>query len=247
MKFKAIGIIPARYGSTRLAAKVLADIGGKPMIQHVWERASKAKLVSEVIVACDDQRIIDACKKFGAKAVMTSPNHQSGTDRIAEVAAKLDAEIVLNIQGDEPLVDGRVIDGLVQSLLDDPKCQMSTPIRRMTNPEELPNPNVVKVVIDDQGYALYFSRSPIPFNRDYKPWNEMTIYKHFGLYAYRKNFLKVMTSLPPSYLEQMERLEQLRVMQAGYKIKTVITDCDMISVDTAEDLKRVQGVFVENK
>lgn len=242
----AIGVIPARYGSTRLKAKVLADILGKPMIRHVWERARKAKLLDDLIIACDDPRVKAAAEKFGAKAVMTSKNHTCGSDRIREVVKSLKADIVVNIQGDEPLVSASMIDGMVSALCKDKASPMATVITPLSNEKDLENPNVVKVVIDKNDCALYFSRSVIPYNRDGAPTGKIGYYKHLGLYAYRKDFLMRFKNLPPSRLEKTEKLEQLRVLEAGYKIKTVKTRFDTIAVDTAEDLKRVEA-FLKHK
>ncbi len=240
-----IGVIPARWGSTRFPGKVLADINGKPMIQRVWEGARQAKALTEVLIASDDERVKEAATRFGAKVVMTSPELASGTDRIAQAVRDRDADIVVNIQGDEPLISGRVIDALVAGLKADPDCPMATMIKRVTDPAVMQNPNVVKVVIDRQGHALYFSRCGIPFNRDDKPFGQLTAYKHIGLYAYRKDFLMGFHQLPASKLEQTEKLEQLRVLEAGYRIKAIETDFESIGVDTPEDLKRVVQLLHE--
>ncbi|MCR4337388.1 MAG: 3-deoxy-manno-octulosonate cytidylyltransferase [Candidatus Omnitrophica bacterium] len=238
-----VAVIPARWASTRFPGKVLAPIQGMPMIQHVWQRVTKSRLVKDVIVACDDQRVLDAAKAFGAKAVMTSAAHESGTDRIAEAIANIPADIVVNVQGDEPLIEAKVIDALVQTLIDDPQCPMATAIRKITKEEFLKNPNVVKVVVDDRGYALYFSRAAIPFNRDQKNFSTIKCYQHLGLYAYRKDFLKKFSQLSVSDLEKTEKLEQLRVLERGYKIKTVLTDYETVGVDTPEDLERVSELM----
>ncbi|MBF0478608.1 MAG: 3-deoxy-manno-octulosonate cytidylyltransferase [Candidatus Omnitrophica bacterium] len=238
----AIGVIPARWGSTRFEGKVLAEIAGKPMIQHVWERTKQSKYLADVLIATDDERIMSAAKKFGAKAVMTAKDHASGTDRIAEAVKDVVCDIVINIQGDEPLIQHQVIDDLVKVLEHDKATPMATAIKLLSDTTEFNNPNVVKVVIDHQGYALYFSRATIPFNRDGAPFNKLKNYKHLGIYAYRKDFLLSFNRLPSSYLEQTEKLEQLRVLEAGYKIKTVVTDIETIGVDTREDLVRVLKV-----
>jgi 3-deoxy-manno-octulosonate cytidylyltransferase (CMP-KDO synthetase) len=237
---KAIGVIPARYGSTRLAGKVLLPLAGKPMIQHVWERVKKSKMLSDVIIACDDEKIIRAAKEFGAKAVLTSVHHPSGTDRIAEAVSKLKVDIVVNIQGDEPLIHHKVIDELTSILMNDPTYKMATVIKRIQNKEDISNPNVVKVVIDKGNHALYFSRAGIPFDRDQV---KTDYYKHLGIYAYQKEFLLNYKKLPKSKLEESEKLEQLRALEAGYKIKTILTDLETIGVDTAEDLQKVEQLL----
>ena len=242
-----LGVIPARFGSTRFEGKVLADILGKPMIQHVWERAKECKMLDGVIVACDDERIKKACEEFGAEAVMTSKAHASGSDRIIEAVKNLETEIVVNIQGDEPLVEPSMIDDLVRTLIEDKTCEMATLIKSIEKEEEINDPNVVKVTVDTKGYALYFSRAAIPFNREKVSHKKISYYKHFGLYAYRKNFLMKFKDLPASRLEAVERLEQLRVLEAGYKIKTVETSFDTIAVDTKEDLKRVEDCLKKAK
>lgn len=240
---KAIGVIPARYASTRFAGKVLADLAGKPVIQHVWERASQATKLDTVIIACDDERILKAAKDFGAQAVLTSRDHASGSDRIAEAVASIDTDIVVNIQGDEPLIEPTVIDDLVQALFDDSSCVMATVIKKLDDIQELQDPNVVKVTIDKNGCALYFSRSEIPFNREKNGAKNIQYYKHLGLYAYRKEFLAVYTKLPRSHLEEIEQLEQLRALEAGYKIKTIETTTDTIGIDTRQDLEKVAALL----
>jgi len=244
---KIIGVIPARYGSTRFPGKVLALIQGRPMIEHVYRQAKKSRYCDEILIACDDPRVMDAAAGFGASAVMTSPDHPSGTDRIAQAVQNVPADIVINIQGDEPLIAPDMIDALAEEIRTDASCVMATVACKITNPAEVADPNVVKVVLDGQENALYFSRSAIPFNRDKIPFEEVQYFKHFGLYAYRKDFLMKLKTLPSSSLEQSERLEQLRVLQAGYKIKVVLTDQDTISVDTAEDLRRVEAVLAGEK
>lgn len=236
-KIKVCGVIPARYGSTRFPGKALAMLAGKPIIQHVYERCSEAQYLDTVVVATDDRRIADVVEGFGGIAVMTSRDHQSGTDRIAEVVQGIDCEAVVNIQGDEPLINSAVIDRIAEELINDSQVEMVTPITETTDPEEIQNPNIVKVVIDVNGYALYFSRFPIPFIRDEQPgkW-----YKHIGLYGYRKEFLLRFVSYKPSFLENAERLEQLRVLENGHKIKTVVTAYQSIGVDTPADLMEVE-------
>lgn len=242
---KTIGVIPARFASKRFEGKVLAQIKGKPMIQHVWERAAEAKLLDEILIACDDERVYKLAQSFGAQAVLTPPELISGTDRIAEAVADLDVDVIVNIQGDEPLIDPQVIDALADVLLKDELSVMATVVKVITDPADLNNPNVVKAVLDDEGNALYFSRSAIPFNRDKLPFAETKYYKHLGIYAYTKDFLMIYRDLPKSYLEEVEHLEQLRVLEAGYKIRTVETDYETIGVDTPEDLIRVEK-YLEN-
>jgi 3-deoxy-manno-octulosonate cytidylyltransferase (CMP-KDO synthetase) len=248
---KAVGIIPARYASTRLEGKVLRDIAGKPMIQHVYERSSQSALLADVWVAADDPRVMAAVSQFGGKVQFTSPHHSSGTDRVAEVAAKLEADVIVNIQGDEPLISPPMIESTILPFLQDPSLEMSTLCRRITELSEVFDPNVVKVVRDREGFALYFSRSPIPFHRDL--WEESgasmkcregTIcYKHFGLYAYRRDFLLRFSCLKPSPLEQVERLEQLRALENGHRIMVMESEEETIGVDTEQDLERVRAVF----
>jgi 3-deoxy-manno-octulosonate cytidylyltransferase (CMP-KDO synthetase) len=238
---KVIGVIPARYGSTRLEGKPLKDICGKPMIQLVYEAAQSAHLLDEVYVATDDQRIVDAVKAFGGRAQLTSPNHKTGTDRAAEVAANIAADIVVNIQGDEPLLNPDMVDEAVQPLADDPDLPMSTLCTPILEEEKLTSPHVVKVVFDLQGYALYFSRSLIPFPRKR---DNFQAYEHLGLYAYRKDFLMKYVKIPQTRLEINESLEQLRVIESGYKLKVVVSACpyEGLSVDTQEDLERVRQI-----
>ena len=238
---KIIGIIPARYGSTRLAGKPLKDICGKPMIQHVYEAAQGAQLLDQVYVATDDQRIVDAVAHFGGHVRLTSPDHKTGTDRIAEVAAGLDAAIVVNLQGDEPLVNPAMIDEVIQPFVAEPELPMSTLCVPILEEAALHDPNVVKVVFDQRGHALYFSRSLIPYPRKRE---NFTAYEHLGLYAYRKEFLMTYISLPQSRLEINESLEQLRVLEAGYRLKVVVSahPYEGVSVDTPEDLERVRQI-----
>ena len=237
---KAIGVIPARWESSRFEGKILANIMGKPMLQHVWERAKESKILEDLIIAADSEEVMKAVEGFGGKSVYTSKDQPSGTDRITEVVNPIDVEVVVNIQGDEPLIHHTMIDSLANALLEDKTIPMATVIKKLTTKDELLNPNVVKVVIDKDGYALYFSRSPIPYNRENSPQN---YYKHIGIYAYSKDFLFTYTNLPKSRLEDIEKLEQLRALENGYKIKTVETQFDTIGVDTPEDLKKVEEVL----
>ena len=239
-----IGVIPARYGSTRFEGKALADILGKPMIQHVYERAKKAKILDDLIIATDDQRIIDAVKRFKGKVIYTSPNQPTGTDRLTEVVNALDVKVVVNIQGDEPLIEPTMIDHLARAVLGNDKVTMATLIKRIEDPNQINDPNVVKVVTDRNGNALYFSRSPIPYKRSE---DKAVYYKHIGLYAYTKDFLFTYKNLPTSLLEECEKLEQLRVLENGYKIKTVETKFDTIGVDTPEDLERVKECLLKTQ
>lgn len=240
---KIIGIIPARWASSRLEAKVMADINGKPMIQHVWERVKQSRELHEVVIACDDDRIFQKASAFGAKVVMTSPEHPSGTDRIAEAVQKVGGDIVINIQGDEPLIDPKLVDQLARELAEHPSVPMATAVTRIKKSEEVTNPNVVKAILDNNGFALYFSRLPIPFYRDGGHFEDQVYYKHFGIYAYRKDFLILLSKLPKSRLETAEKLEQLRVLENGYRIKAVLTDFETIGVDTAEDLEKVRKLL----
>ncbi len=235
-----IGVIPARYGSTRLPAKALAMIHGKPMIQHVYEKCLRAKLLSEVIVATDDKRIFDAVIKFGGNVVMTSKSHKSGTDRIGEAVKKIKCDIVVNIQGDEPVIDPRNIDKAIEPLIKDKNINVSTLCFNISEYKEVNNPNVVKVVFDSTNNALYFSRSMIPFNRDNIKTDH---YKHIGLYVYRKDYLLKLIKMKPSKLELTEKLEQLRVLESGEKIKVVETKIDSHSVDTQADLRKIKKLI----
>ena len=238
---RIIGIIPARYRSTRLEGKPLKDIGGKPMIQRVYEAAQQAQWLDQVYVATDDERIVAAVEQFGGNVRLTSADHKTGTDRIAEVAAELDVEIVVNLQGDEPLVNPAMIDEVIQPLVDDSHLPMSTLCVPILEEEALHDPNVVKVVFNQKGDALYFSRSLIPYPRKR---DNFQAYEHLGLYAYRKDFLLTYIALPQSRLEINESLEQLRVLEAGYQLKVVVSahPYDGISVDTQEDLEKVRQI-----
>jgi 3-deoxy-manno-octulosonate cytidylyltransferase (CMP-KDO synthetase) len=208
------------------------------MVEHVYRRASAARRVDAVIVATDDERVADAVSAFGGTAVMTRADHATGTDRLAEVARALDAEIVVNVQGDEPLITPEAIDAVVEVLQSHPADQMGTLRRRSEDDNDLHTPGVVKLVADAEGYALYFSRSPIPFVRPGQP--RPTIWRHLGLYTYRRRFLLTLASLPPTPLELAEGLEQLRALEHGYRICTAETAVDTIGVDTPEDLERVR-------
>jgi 3-deoxy-manno-octulosonate cytidylyltransferase (CMP-KDO synthetase) len=248
-----VAVIPARYDATRLPGKPLAEIAGRPMVEHVYRRAAAARGVDAVIVATDDERIAAAVRSFGGIAAMTRATHRTGTDRIAEVAARLSCEIVLNVQGDEPLIDPEMIEQVIAPLVEDPLLDMSTACVPISDRADYANPNVVKVVMDRTGRVLSFSRSPIPHFRDSgsgirdskNPASPETripnpVYKHVGLYGYRRTFLLTLAALPQTPLERAESLEQLRALEHGYRIHTVETTHDSIGVDTPEDLERVR-------
>lgn len=240
-----VAIIPARFGSTRLEGKPLADIGGKPMIQRVYERAKGSRLIGEVTVATDDERILKAVISFGGKAVMTDSGHRSGTDRVAEAVSGTKAEIVVNIQGDEPLIEPGMIDDAIRPLLDNSDILLCTLKTRITEEDEYRDPNVVKVVTDSQGFALYFSRSPIPYGVFKK--DGLFPYKHVGLYVFRRDFLVKFSGFEPTALERTENLEQLRALENGFRIKVVETSYNPIAVDTPEDLDRVRSMISETE
>ncbi|HNX90307.1 MAG TPA: 3-deoxy-manno-octulosonate cytidylyltransferase [Candidatus Omnitrophota bacterium] len=244
---KCVAVIPARWQSSRFKGKVLAEINGKPIIQHVWERIKKCQRVDDVLVAVDKEKVFKAVESFGGKAVYTSPEHASGSDRIAEVMKSVSADIVVNVQGDEPLVQPSMIDDLVRVFEYEKNIQMATVIKRVNKKSDIDDPNVVKVVVDCRGFALYFSRSPIPHIRaDVRSaiTSEEELcgryFKHIGLYAYTRDFLLTFTNLPKSSIEQDEKLEQLRALAHGFKIKTVETRFDTVGVDTPEDLENVR-------
>lgn len=243
---KVIGIIPARYASTRFPGKPLVDIAGKSMIQRVYEQAMKAESLSKVIIATDDERIADEVKKFGGEYILTASTHQSGTDRCAEVAEQLpEYDIIINIQGDEPFIEPAQID-LLASCFTEEKVQLATLIKSIESQESVYNPNSPKVVIDVHGRAIYFSRSPIPFIRNGEPgvWAEKhQFYKHVGIYGYRSESLKAITKLPPSSLEIAESLEQLRWIENGFYIQTKATDLETVAIDTPEDLKKLNKLL----
>ena len=244
-----IGIIPARFASTRLPGKILANIGGKPLIQHTYENAKKSKLLNDVILAVDDEKVAVVARDFGASIVLTPKNLQSGSDRVAYVARDLyDAKIIVNIQGDEPFINSAMIDQAIEPLLFDKNVNISTLARKIETVEELRSPSVVKVVFDYNNYALYFSRSPVPFVRDAKTNSEKIrfaeIYKHIGLYVYRRDSLLKLAKFQQTDLEKAEKLEQLRMLENGLKIKIVVTEFDSLSVDTKEDLEKVRKYYL---
>ena len=238
---KSICVIPARYSSTRLPGKPLKDICGKPMICRVYERAKLAKSVAEVIVATDDNRIFDAVEKNSGQAIMTRADHKTGTDRLAEVAEKFpDVEVIVNVQGDEPLIEPTLIDELIDEFVKDKNLQMATVATELTDADEMKNPNNVKVVIDKNNDALYFSRSLIPYPRNV---GKSKVFKHIGIYAYRRNFLLDYAKMTSTPLEQSESLEQLRALENGFKIRVIKSSCRFIGVDTAEDLELVNEIY----
>lgn len=244
---QAIGVIPARYGSTRFPGKPLALINGRPMIEHVWRRALRARLIDELVVATDDSRIYRCVRGFGGQAVMTSPRNATGTDRIAEAVEKIERrgskfDIVVNIQGDEPLLEPNAIDALLRKLARDARWDMATPVCRIGDGKEADSPNTVKVVLDRQGRALYFSRSPIPFHR-HRDRRGPVFYKHIGIYAYRRQFLERFRQWPRGRLERVESLEQLRALENGASVAGVVVPRGWPAVDTPNDLVRVRRLM----
>lgn len=245
---KITGVIPARYGSTRFPGKPLANIAGKPMIQHVVEQSRKAKQLHDIIVATDDNRIAKAVKQFGGKVEMTSKNHKNGTERCEEVFQKLSdkADYLLNIQGDEPLISPKLIDTIC-ALIQNKQPEIATAIRPLKNEEEIASPNVVKCVRNLKGQALYFSRSAIPFQRNHKALNknEPIYYQHIGIYAYNTSILQKLITLPPSLLESIEQLEQLRWLENGFTIDTIVTTEPTFAVDSPEDVEKIETILHE--
>jgi 3-deoxy-manno-octulosonate cytidylyltransferase (CMP-KDO synthetase) len=238
---KILGVIPARFGSTRFPGKVLAQIAAKTMLQHVYERASMATYLTSVIIATDDERVFTVARDFGARVRMTRDDHLSGTDRAAEVASAEDAEIVVNIQGDEPLISPAAIDAAILPLVHSPQVVMATLKKRIEDAREITDPNVVKVVTNRSGDAVYFSRCAIPFERERD--GGTPYFKHIGLYVYRRKFLLAYPALPVGPLEAAERLEQLRALENGFRIRVVETEYESLGVDTPEDLERVSQLF----
>ena len=240
---KILGVIPARISSSRFPGKVLAPLASKPMLQHVWERACQSRYLTNIIIGTDDARVYEIARSFGAAVRMTRSGHTSGTDRVAEVASPETAEIVVNIQGDEPLIEPAAIDAAILPLVHDPEIVMGTLMKRIENPREIDDPNVVKVVTDRNGDAIYFSRSPIPFVRDSAAMPLAPRFKHIGLYVYRREFLLRYSELPVGPLELAERLEQLRAIENGFHIRMVETEYDSMGVDTPADLERAEALF----
>jgi 3-deoxy-manno-octulosonate cytidylyltransferase (CMP-KDO synthetase) len=244
---KTVVIIPSRYGSTRFEGKPLALIGGKPMIQRVYERAKQAAHITDVVVATDDSRIFEAVKKFGGDVVMTLTENRSGTDRASEAAEKMGLapdDIVVNVQGDQPLLDPRCLEQVVKPLMPGfpiSGFEMSTPALKIVNKAEITNPKHVKVTFDHQGFALYFSRSPIPFDRD--GCDHFDTYKHLGVYAYTRRFLEMFSKLPTGRLENIEKLEQLRALEYGHRIMVVVTSHDSPEVDLPEDISKIERLI----
>jgi 3-deoxy-manno-octulosonate cytidylyltransferase (CMP-KDO synthetase) len=241
---EAVAVIPARYASTRFPGKVIAPLAGKPLVQHTYERAVRAKLVKEAVVATDDARVADALAPYDTPVVLTDPDHPTGTDRIAEVARGRREELIVNVQGDEPLIDPATIDSAIQPLIDRPDVVMATARHRISDPADAADPNIVKVVCDETGLALYFSRAPIPHIRDAKEAPETSPYwQHIGLYVYRRDFLIAYARMPQTPLEQLEKLEQLRVLEKGYRIAVVETGYRSIGVDVPADFERVRDIL----
>ena len=239
MPRKILGVIPARFGSTRFPGKVLALVSSKTVLQHVYERACQSRYLSNVIVATDDERVYEAARAFGAPVRMTRADHISGTDRVAEVASTEEASIIVNIQGDEPLIDPAAIDAAILPLFHDSDVVMATLKKKIEDPREIEDPNVVKVVSGLAGDAIYFSRCAIPYARE----TGGTWFKHIGLYVYRLDFLLGYSQLPVGPLERTEKLEQLRALENGHPIRVVETDYDSLGVDTPEDLERVSRLY----
>lgn len=239
MPRKILGVIPARFGSTRFPGKVLALLSSKTVLQHVYERACQSRYLTSTIIATDDERVRRAASDFGAPVRMTRSDHLSGTDRVAEVASAEEAAVVVNIQGDEPLIDPAAIDAAILPVVHDPDVVMATLKKKIEDPREITDPNVVKVVTNHAGDAIYFSRCAIPFAREQGgAW-----FKHIGLYVYRRDFLLGYSRLPVGPLERAERLEQLRALENGYPIRVIETDYESLGVDTPEDLERVSQLF----
>ncbi len=252
----AIVIIPCRYASTRFPGKPLKFLFGKPLIQHVYEGVKRSRSVEKIFIATDSVEIFETVNSFGGQAVMTSEQHQSGTDRIAEALLKIAetdedilsrADVIVNVQGDEPMIKPQMVDDVVELMLDS-KANIGTLAKKINRVEDIVNPNIVKVVLDRESFALYFSRAPIPYHRDIFCHNVLVnnnldminMYKHIGIYAYRRDFLLNFIKLPISFLEDTEKLEQLRALENGYKIKVKITPYETLGVDTPEDLEKVR-------
>jgi len=240
---KVIVVIPARYASTRLPGKPLVPLAGKPMVQHVYEQAKRAQTVHRVMVATDDQRIVDAVTAFGGEARMTRSDHRTGTERIAEVAVHEAGDVFVNVQGDEPLIDPVAIDTAVGALLEEPPAQISTVATLIRHAGDIMDPNVVKTVLDFDGNALYFSRAPIPWIRDTQQKVHVNYWKHLGLYVFQREALLEFPTLPQGELEKIEQLEQLRWLENGWKIRVAEVAHDAVSVDVPEDVARVEKLM----
>ncbi len=238
---RILGVIPARYASSRFPGKALSLIAGKTMLQHVWERASQARYITSLVIATDDERIRDAAEDFSARVIMTRADHLSGTDRAAEAASASNADLIVNIQGDEPTIDPAAIDCAILGLIENQDAPMATLKVCIRRAEDVHDSNIVKVVTDLRGQAIYFSRHPVPFLRE--RGESAAFFKHIGLYVYRRDFLLGYADLPVGPLERAERLEQLRALENGYKIQVIETDYDSFGVDTPEDLQRVSEIF----
>lgn len=245
---KVLAVIPARHASSRFPGKPLAAIAGKPMIQHVLERVHQAQQVSRVVVATDEPSIQSAVQAFGGEAILTRRDHPTGTDRVAEVAVHLPAEIYVNVQGDEPLIDSGTIDALISALSEDETVQIASVCTAILQANDIMDPNITKVVRDFDGSALYFSRAPIPWVRDRAESVAARHWKHIGLYAFRRQALLDFPTLPPGELERLEQLEQLRWLENGYRIRVVETEYDAVSVDVLADIDRVERLLAaQNK
>jgi 3-deoxy-manno-octulosonate cytidylyltransferase (CMP-KDO synthetase) len=242
-----LAVIPARYASVRFPGKPLASIAGRPMIQYVVEGVRRARGVSRVVVATEDERIKAAVEAFGGEAIMTRPEHRTGTDRVAEVAAHLTADIYVNVQGDEPLIDPGTVDAVIAEMAEDNSVQVGTPCTAIVEPKDIMDPNIVKVVRDFEGNGLYFSRAPIPWVRDTFATREVRHWKHIGLYAFRRDALLEFPTLPPGELEGIEQLEQLRWLENGFRIRVVETNYDAVSVDVPADVERVEKLLRAQK
>lgn len=241
-KPRVIAVIPARLASTRFPGKIIAPLMGHPLVYHTWQQVNRAQLVDRIIVATDDQSVVEALAPYPVEVVLTDPGHATGSDRIAEVARNLDSALIVNIQGDEPVIDPETIDATIRSLFADSEAVMSTARRSLESPEDIQDTNVVKVVCGTDGNALYFSRLPIPGYRDgVAPAG--TYWQHIGLYVYRREFLLAFSALAPTPLEQAERLEQLRVLEHGFRIAVITTNYTAIGVDVPADLKKVEELL----
>ena len=240
---KVLAVIPARHASSRFPGKALTPISGRPMIQRVVERVRRSQLVSRVVVATDEVAIKNAVEAFGGEAILTRRDHRTGSDRVAEVAAHIPAEIYVNVQGDEPLIDPATVDAVVAAMIEDESVQVATPCSAISQPGDIMDPNVVKVVRDFEGNALYFSRAPVPWVRDMGEPVAARHWKHLGLYAFRHEALVEFPTLPPGELERIEQLEQLRWLENGFRIRVVETEYDAVSVDVPEDIARVEKLL----